>query len=52
MPETFLHLFWGYSVFWLCLALFILFVSKEQRRLHGRTKRLEEELARIRAAGS
>lgn len=46
-PDTIGHLFWGYSVIWLCLAAFILLVSREQRAQAAKLRTLDEELKRL-----
>ena len=51
MPETLLHLFWGYTIIWLCIALYVLFIGKEQRRLHTRAETLMKELERLTSVG-
>lgn len=47
MPDTYLHLFWGYTVFFLCIALYVVLLGMEQRRLAARARRIEEELSRL-----
>jgi len=48
--DTLEHLFWGYTVIWLCLFLYVVVVRIDQRRANRSIDLLEGEIRSLRDA--
>ena len=43
-PDTYGHLFWGYAVLWACMAIYVMTMLREQRRMASELRQLREHL--------